>query len=264
MTTRTMHSAATTSDDPLWGLWSNYASPRVVGSLAASGAPWICVDEQHGYPPDDLAATIGAGLARDVTMVVRVAWNRPELIGRALDAGASGIIVPMVEDPSQAQSAARACHYPPLGARSFGPARRAFGVEAAYGGHAPEDEPQCLVMVESAAALTHVEEIAQTEGVDGIFVGPFDLALALGVALDDLLADHSSSAPLVRIAAACRRAGILAAAYGGTPERARVLAAHGFGLVVAGTDDGILRDGWAGIRAGLAAGAEERGATGAR
>lgn len=248
MSTRTAYGPDDDDASPRWGLWSNYANPRVIGSVAASGVPWICIDEQHGYAPDDLPGTIAAGRAGGADVLVRVAWNRPELIGRALDAGASGVIVPMVEDPAQARAAAQASHYPPNGARSFGPARRAFGVNAGYGVPRSEDEPLCLVMVESAGALDQVEEIAATEGVDGVFVGPFDLSLALGITLDELLSDHSTSSPLGRIRAACSRADVIASGYAGTPERARVLATHGLRLIAAGTDDAILRDGWLRVR----------------
>lgn len=227
-----------------WGIWSNLADPRVIGALAASGVPWIGVDEQHGFPPDDLAATVAAGAAHGVRMLVRVAWNRPELIGRALDAGAAGVIVPMVQNAAEAAQAARAARYPPRGSRSFGPARRAFGIDAGYEVPAAADEPLCLVMIESAEALADADAIAATDGVDGVFVGPFDLSLALGMPLAELLADRSPTAPLSRIVASCRRAGILAAGYAGTPERARVLEEHGLELIAATTDDGILRGGY--------------------
>ncbi len=100
----------TLDPSPSWGLWSNYADPRVIGTLAASGVPWLCVDEQHGYAPTDLAGSVWAGVAHGAEVLVRVAWNRPELIGRALDAGANGVIVPMVQNAAEARAAAPAAH----------------------------------------------------------------------------------------------------------------------------------------------------------
>jgi 4-hydroxy-2-oxoheptanedioate aldolase len=239
-------SALATQDasEPLWGIWSNYADPRVIGSLASSGVPWICIDEQHGYPPDDLAASVAAGASHNTDVLVRVAWNRSELIGRALDAGARGVIVPMIQDAAEAEAAARSTRYPPFGSRSFGPGRRAFGIDTGYGVPSPGAGPLCLVMIESADALANVDAIAATHGVDGIFVGPFDLSLALGISLEELLSDRSESAPLSRIVAACRRAGIIASGYAGATQRAGVLASHGLQLIAATTDDTILREGY--------------------
>ena len=101
--------------------------------------------------------------------LVRVARNEPFAIGQALDLGAAGVIVPMVEDGEQAARAVAACRYAPEGIRSFGALRAARA-----------SEPLCLVMIETRAGVERAEEIAATPGLDGIYVGPSDLALTSG------------------------------------------------------------------------------------
>jgi 4-hydroxy-2-oxoheptanedioate aldolase len=232
------------------GVWSNYADPRIAGTLSGAGFGWFCVDEQHGFAPADLAGVIGAAHAGGLPGVVRVAWNRPELIGRALDCGAAGVIVPMVQNAAEAADAAAASRYAPHGRRSFGPARGPFGIVASYADVAAASVV-CLVMVETAEALDNVDEIAATAGVDGIFVGPFDLSLALGLNVDEMLADRAPESPLARIVAACQAHGIVAAAYGGVPARSRLLAEQGFTMIASATDDGLLVAGAAAVLAEL-------------
>jgi 4-hydroxy-2-oxoheptanedioate aldolase len=233
------------------GAWLNLTEPLAGYLLATAGFDWLCVDEQHGGAgPADTAALIGAaagaagpadGRGAGPEVLVRVSWNRPEHIGRALDSGARGVIVPMVESAAEAAAAASACRYPPRGRRSWGPSRTGYAVPG--GGVVAEsnDRVLCLVMVETPDALDRVEEIAAAPGVDGIFVGPFDLSIALGRDVDDVLADDAPDAPLPRIAAACRAAGIVAGAYAGSVERAAVLRERGFDLLAVTSDSELLQ-----------------------
>jgi 4-hydroxy-2-oxoheptanedioate aldolase len=239
------------------GAWLNLVDPLAAYTLAAAGFDWLCVDEQHGGAgPAETAALIGAVVAAAggaeggggdeggggaAEVLVRVPWNRPEYIGRALDSGARGVIVPMVDSAADAEAAASACRYPPRGSRSWGPSRTGYSVPG--GGVVPEsnDRVLCLVMVETREALQRVEEIAAVPGVDGIFVGPYDLAIALGGAVDDLLADGAPGAPLPRIVEACRTAGIVAGAYAGSVERATALRERGFDLLAVTSDTELLQ-----------------------
>lgn len=228
--------------DPRLGAWVTLGEPRFTRELMASGLGWVGLDQQHGHVDDRaLRDALERRSADGAPVLARVAANTPVLIGRALDAGADGVIVPLVSSVTDAEAAVAASHYPPHGARSWGPlhgSRPAFSPGSDGGKHAV---PLCSVMIETADALDAVERIAAAPGVDMIFVGPFDLSLALGLDVDDLLSSRDESAPLPRIVQACSAAGIRAGAYAGTPERAALLAAMGFHWVASTTDTALLR-----------------------
>lgn len=218
--------------------WSMLGVPAAASLLAWIGADLLVLDGQHGLYDD--AALIAAipGAAR-VPVHVRVPHNSPALIGRALDAGARGVIVPMVQSGDEAIAAARASRYPPLGERSWGPL-------AAYRGE-PTIDPVtaneavwCAVMVETARAVADVEAIAAAPGVDEVFVGPFDLALALGTTVGDLLADRSPGNPLDTVVAACRRAGTVAGAFAGGLAAAENLIGRGYTSVAVAVDTQVI------------------------
>lgn len=227
------------SDAPTIGLWSSLADAATLRLLASAAPGWLVLDAQHGTWSDgDLAAVLPL-LDTPVPTWVRLADDRASGIGRALDAGADGVIVPLVDSPEQAAAAVRACRYPPLGQRSWGPAAPLVGRAAPT----PDDanaRVRCAVMVETAAALAAAGPIAGTPGLDMVFVGPFDLALALGRTVDDLLADDAPGAPLPTVASACRAAGVRAGAFAGDHDRAERLVALGFTDVVVATDAGLL------------------------
>ena len=177
------------------GVWTFTADVDLLRRLAASGFDWVALDAQHG--PVDRAAlhAAGRGLADAGTaLVVRVPAVDPVWIGAALDAGATAVVVPSVTGRADAVLAARASRYPPEGDRSWGP------FAPLWGGAAPDPAAanaavRCLVMVETVGALADVDRIAATPGVDGLFVGPLDLALALGTTVDGLLDDRSERQP---------------------------------------------------------------------
>jgi 4-hydroxy-2-oxoheptanedioate aldolase len=208
------------------GAWCSLADPVAVQLFAGQGYDWVSVDRQHGTATDaNTPALLQAIAAAGAAPVVRVRWNTPGEIMWALDMGAHAVIVPMVESAGEAARAAAACRFPPRGIRSYGPVRGAFGPHPA----ANDAAVACLVMVETAAALAVVGEIAAADGVDGIFVGPTDLAISLGVT-------PGTTPPVLveaaeRVVAACDQAGIVPGIYGGEPERARFWAARGFRMI---------------------------------
>lgn len=225
------------------GVWAFTADVDLLRRLASSGFDWVAVDAQHG--PIDRAAlhAIGRALADAASpFVVRVPAVDPAWIGAALDAGAAAVIVPSVTGSADASLLARASRYPPEGDRSWGP------FAPLWGGTAPDPaaanaEVRCLALVETAGALDEVDEIASTPGVDGLFVGPFDLALALGTSVDALLDDHAPSSPLEVVVAAAARHGILVGAFAGSPDHAARLRAHGIHCLAVTTDLGIVDQG---------------------
>ena len=225
------------------GVWTFTADVDLLRRLAASGFDWLAVDAQHGPVGRAALHAIGRGLAdAGAPFLVRVPSVDPVWIGASLDAGAAAVVVPSVDGAADAVRAARASRYPPLGDRSWGP------FPPVWGGAAPDVRAAnaavaCLVMVETAGALAEVDAIAATPGVDGLFVGPLDLALALGTTVDALLEDRSPGNPLGEVVAATARHGILVGSFAGTPENARRLRAHGIHCLALTTDLAVVAQG---------------------
>jgi 4-hydroxy-2-oxoheptanedioate aldolase len=179
--------------EPLYGAWSVIPSALSVRLLAAAGLDYVVIDLQHGGATEaDLPALTSAIRLAGATPVARVRHAHPADIGRALDLGCEGVIVPNVDSAAQAGQVAAAVRYPPAGHRSAG------GVLAA-------PEPFCLVMAESAEALTGLDATLAADGVDGLYVGPRDLSLSLGCepGPDDPVLNQA----LQRVWAACAAAG---------------------------------------------------------
>jgi 4-hydroxy-2-oxoheptanedioate aldolase len=224
-----------------FGLWS--VMPGSVGAeiLAGAGVDYVCVDQQHGVIDyDSMVSMFQAIRAEGPAPITRVLSNDPFLIMKALDAGALGVIVPLVNTTEDAARAVAACRYPPHGMRSYGPVRAA-GV---IGSRDPEElggEVLCLVMVETREALERVEEIAATPGLDGIYIGPSDLALSLGLppTLEVTEGEHVSA--VERIRGACHRVGIAAGIHAPSGEWAGKHAEAGFDMVTVATDAALLR-----------------------
>lgn len=224
------------------GAWSLLGTPPAANALAATGADWVVLDEQHGLWDARSTADALSLLTCSTTTCapwVRTASGDPALIGRALDGGAHGVIVPMVEDVSAARSAASATRYPPQGTRSWGPM-------AAYRGQPTPSPAQanaevtCAIMIETAKALVQADQLAAVDGVDMLFVGPFDLSIALGLELDELLALDGEEDPLPRIARAGREAGVRLGAFAGSVETAAALGRHGFDWLAVAVDAALV------------------------
>src|ERR1700683_5415991 len=169
--------------EPLYGAWSVIPSTLSVRLLAAAGLDYVVIDLQHGGAAEaDLPAMTGAIRLAGATPIARVRHAHTADIGRALDLGCEGVIVPNVDSAAQARQVAGAVRYTPAGHRSVG------GVLAAA-------EPFCLVMAESADALDELDATLAVEGVDGLYVGPGDLSLSLGCVRDP---DHPWSRQAVQ------------------------------------------------------------------
>jgi 4-hydroxy-2-oxoheptanedioate aldolase len=154
--------------EPLYGAWSAISSAVSVRLLAAAGLDYVVIDLQHGAATEhDLPALTDAIRLTGAVPVGRVRHAHPADIGRALDLGCAGVIVPNVNSAAQAREVAGACRYPPAGYRSAG------GVLATA-------DPFCIVMAESAAAVAELDATLAVDGVDGIYVGPRDLSYSLG------------------------------------------------------------------------------------
>lgn len=225
-----------------FGLWLAIPSSFSTELVANLDLDYVCADQQHGIIDYDsmvpmLQAVGGTGPAP----ITRVPDNEPWMIMKALDAGALGVIVPLVNNAAEAERAVAACRYPPQGMRSYGPIRAA----AVLGSREPEhlaDEVLCIVQVETREGLEKVEEIAATPGLDGIYVGPADLALALGLRPDVGREDPEHVEAVRRIRDACQQHDIAVGAHCLSGESAREYAEQGFNLVTVGIDYRMLID----------------------
>jgi 4-hydroxy-2-oxoheptanedioate aldolase len=218
------------------GCWLSLGNAYTAESLAQLGFDWVCIDLQHGLLDyQDLTYMLPAISRSKATPLVRVPWNEPYEIMKALDAGAYGVIVPMVNNRAEAARAVAACRYPPDGSRSFGPIRAAL-----YGGrgYAAEANGQiaCIAMVETRDGIDNLQEIVTTPGLDGIYIGPADLGLALGLPpVGDT--DHPQHAAVVQqIADACRNAGIAVGIHTSSLEYTQRYLSQGFNIVTLGSD----------------------------
>jgi 4-hydroxy-2-oxoheptanedioate aldolase len=235
--------AALRAQQPQIGLWSALCSNIVAEILGYAGFDWILIDTEHA--PNEVPAVLAqlqAMATGTAEPVVRVAWNDAVLIKRVLDVGARSILVPFVQDAEEARKAVAATRYPPLGVRGVSVAPRANKFGRAEGYHRRAHEETCvLVQVETRAAVGQIEAIASVEGVDGIFIGPSDLAADLGH-----LADARHPEVQSTIADACRRiraAGKAAGMLTGNPDDAARHLEQGFCFVAVGSDVGVLNQG---------------------
>jgi 4-hydroxy-2-oxoheptanedioate aldolase len=172
-------------------------------------------------------------------VMVRVAANDPTAITRALDLGAAGVIVPLVDTAGEAAAAVAACRYAPEGTRSWGPLRHALR-DPSYDPTFANSAVRCVVMAETAAALHNIDEIAATPGVDGVFVGPSDLAVSLGrVPRPDVVTDEQLEllAPLL---SASTRHGVVPGIWSAGHGAASAWCRAGFRLVSVHTDTRLL------------------------
>ena len=216
------------------GYWVVLDSPIATERIARLGYDYVCLDGQHGLLGYSglLAALTAIDASGTSVGMVRVEANDPTPIGRALDAGAVGVIVPLIDTVEDAAAAVSAARYPPAGRRSYGPMRSALRI-----GPKPADANATTLvfaMIDTPAGLSNVDEICRTPGLDGVYVGPSDLCLAVGGSYpnDPAVADAFEAA-LVRIREAAADAGVAAGIHtpdGGTAAK-RLSAGYTFASV---------------------------------
>ena len=221
--------------------WLSSDSRYAAEALSHAGYDAITVDLQHGMFGVDAAIGLLQAISAGPAMpMARCPSLDPPLIGKLLDAGAYAVICPSIDTRAQAEAFVAACRYPPTGLRSFGPSRGLL-----YGGPdytaSADDTVMAWAMVESAAALAAVDEIAATPGLDGIYVGPNDLALSLGDTPGLSVLPDAVEAALARVLASAHAAGVLAGVFCADPAVARRLASLGWDLVTPGNDVGNLK-----------------------
>jgi 4-hydroxy-2-oxoheptanedioate aldolase len=216
--------------------WLSIPSAFSAEVMANQGFDSLTVDMQHGVIDYQVAVTMLQGISTTGAMpLARVPWNDPARLMKILDAGAYGVICPMVNTRAEAEALVRACKYPPRGYRSWGPVRASIYAGADYGDHA-NDDIVVMPMIETAEAMKNLDDILSVPGVDGVYVGPSDLSLALGLKprLDQ------TDAPVVeaqqKIAEACKRHGVIAGIHNSTASYALKMIAQGYQFVTLASD----------------------------
>lgn len=220
------------------GGWMLSADGLVAATVGALGFDYVGVDVQHGAATQTTAPGLIAALGQRTTPLVRVSENRAAVIGAALDGGALGVIVPLVETAAEARAAVAACRYPPDGLRSFGPAHARLMWGSDYGSVA-NDLVACIPMIETSLGVKNVDEIMAVPGVDAVYVGPADLSLSLGLAplLDQ--AEPTFTEALTTITAAARRHGVIAGVHASAALAPRRLE-QGFSMITVCVDHALL------------------------
>jgi 4-hydroxy-2-oxoheptanedioate aldolase len=233
--------------ETVYAAWCTLASPVVAETVAREGFAAVVLDIQHGlWDTASIVAGIGALYHAGATPVVRVPLNDFAFVSRALDFGAEAIIAPMINSPADARQFAAVAKYPPLGERSWGP-QRAMTLQGKTATvdylREANDGTLTLAMIETPTALAQVESIAETPGIDALFIGPYDLSTILsGGKAQDVTAPEVERA-IDQICAAAKKAGKIPGIYCNGAERALAMTKRGFRFVTVGGDLGYLRDG---------------------
>lgn len=223
------------------GAWLGSPSAHSAESMAHAGFDWLCVDMQHGIVDYTDAVDMLRAISQTDTMpFVRVEWNDPWRIMKVLDAGAYGVVVPLVNNREEAERAVWACRYPPVGGRSSGPARAAMYGGANYAAEA-NDEIAVICMIETAEALENLDDILSVDGVDCAYIGPSDLAYALGMTPTGDNSDPRHVETVLSILEACKRHGVAPGAHTGSLEFTTKWLDAGFQMVTLGSDVGFMR-----------------------
>ncbi|MDN4474008.1 HpcH/HpaI aldolase family protein [Demequina zhanjiangensis] len=232
------------SDRPLAGMWVCSGSPVVAEICAGAGLDWLLIDMEHAPNGlESVLAQLQAVAAYPTTPVVRVPANDPVLLKQVLDLGAQTVLVPMVASAEEARAAVEAVRYPPLGRRGVGSAlsrsarwNRVDGYLADAGSHV-----SLLVQVETAEAVDAAGEIAAVEGVDGVFVGPSDLAASMGLLGQQTHPDVVAA--VLRAFAAVRAAGKPVGVNAFDPNAAQQYLDEGASFVLVAADVAMLARG---------------------
>ncbi len=219
--------------EPSVGTWLALPSPESAEYVSALGFDWLVVDSEHN-PIDirTLAQMFTAMAHSSVAPMVRIPWNTAENFKRVLDAGAWGVVVPMVNSRAEAEQAAAALRYPLQGTRSLGGGRHALSFATAaeqYFRHANE-ELLLVVQIEHIAGVEHADEILSVPGIDACFIGPNDLAASMGIGLGvPLESDHPQLVEAIEhVRAACQRHGVASGIHCSHAAGVRRRIAEGF------------------------------------
>jgi 4-hydroxy-2-oxoheptanedioate aldolase len=220
--------------------WLHIPNAFATELMAHQGWDSLTIDLQHGVV--DYAAALGMLQAIATTATIpmaRVPWNEPGIIMKMLDAGCYGIICPMINTRAECEAFVGACRYPPRGYRSFGPLRAALYAGPDYAARA-DQIVITMAMIETRQAVENIGEIAQTPGLDALYIGPADLGQSLGSGANMDPAEPEVVAAIDHVLAAAQRHGVVVGMHTGSVEYARRMAAKGMQFLTIGSDTRLL------------------------
>ena len=220
--------------------WLHIPSSWSAELMSHAGWDSLTIDLQHGMHDVVTAVQMLQAISTTETVpMVRVNWHDPGIMMRLLDAGAYGIICPMVNTRAECEAFVGACLYPPRGYRSLGPTRAVLYAGDDYAAHA-NDEIMTLAMIETVEALDNLDDIASVPGLSGLFVGAGDLRLSMLGSTGFDTQDERFNAALRRIVEACERHSIVPGIFTASPEYARQMQAMGYRFITVKTDSQML------------------------
>ena len=229
---------------PIINSWLSVPNSFSAEIMSHQGWDSLTIDMQHGLIDYSSAVNMLQAISTtDTTPLVRVNWNEPGQIMKVLDAGCYGIICPMVSNKKETEDFVKACLYPPKGYRSFGPVRAKIYSGSDYVKHA-DNEILKIAMIETKEALEKLDEILDTSNLDGIYIGPADLSLAIGEEPGfDRPENTKAYTEILRILEHAKKNNIFAGIHNGSPEYAQKMIDKGFNFVTIGADQRALSSG---------------------
>jgi len=215
------------------------SDPLLTEHYANLGFGAVLIDQQHGLLDERTAFECVQRLEKFPSCfpIIRVCDNTTALISRALDAGACGIIAPMINNVEDAQRLVEQCRYAPLGKRSWGPTRALVSDTST---EQANNYVKVFAMIETGEAIKNLDSILDLEGLDGAFVGPSDLSISLGVTVSGSPTDPTVVAAIKKVLEGCKARGKLSMLYCGDKERAEASLAEGWSGVFPGADIGWM------------------------
>lgn len=223
------------------GGWCTIPDAFSAELMGRCGFDWVCIDTQHGLIGyERMTGMLQALSLTGTPALVRVPWNQPDHIMKALDAGAQGVIVPMVSSAADARAAVAAMRYPPEGTRSWGPIRAALEVPG-YSAATGNQRTFVVVMIETPGGVENLEEIVSVPGVDAVYVGPADLALGYGMAPDMRAADPAHHKLIETVLDGCLRHGVVPGIHCDRLETVYHWWDLGFEMCTLASDGALLR-----------------------
>jgi len=227
-------------DEAVYACWLTLPDALAAEILARQGWPAVVLDQQHGAIDDADAIRILQTLqGQGAAPLLRVPWLDPGAVMKALDRGAEGVICPMIDGVEQAETFVQACLYPPMGIRSWGPVRAGLDGSAAYAAVANERVVP-IVQIETLGALEQLDAILALPGLGGVFVGPNDLAWALGHGPGSDREEPELVDLLLDVPGRARAAGVQAGIHCASPAYARRMVEAGYRLITIGSDASFL------------------------
>lgn len=230
--------------EPAFGFEIVLGSVPVAEVLARGGIDFMQLDLQHGRWSNETALAFCMMMqGKDISPMARVQANDYWQLGRLLDDGMAGVIVPRIDTPKQARQVVEACRYPPEGLRSWGGRAGFEGTQSHTGRQfreASNNDIFVAVQIESATAVENAEAILATPGVDGCWLGPADLAHSMGIAFEDSGENDEHARAIERTLEACHNTGKIPGFASGSPEDAKARAEQGFRFLTCGNDQTYL------------------------